>query len=127
MNAPSLLVFRHLPLGGLAIAAAILGWLLINSSDSSVSNTHDDWRRTANGWERTTDWPRAAAAVSKQPRIRARSQPSIRFDTHPAALALGQLTAILLALFAWPASKRPAKTGWLSAITRSFRASFFGL
>jgi hypothetical protein len=58
------------------------------------------------------------------------AQTSLRWDTHPAALALMQLGVVLFALFAMPADRRPAESRLLarlpSLIVKSVRASPFG-
>jgi hypothetical protein len=53
-----------------------------------------------------------------------------RLDTHPAALTLFQILAILLAFNAFPRHKHTdqaqPRDPWQSKLTRSFRASAFG-
>jgi hypothetical protein len=80
----------------------------LDSHEQSTAGTDDGWRRTATGWERL------AEAGSSSP---ARWQ--MRFDVHPAGLALAQLLAVGFAfLFAQPASA--AGQGHFPAGTRTF-------
>ena len=101
--------------------------------------TTDDWRRTANGWERVHSWPTATSrswplfgihnekvsAPTVSPRAANRYS---RLDTHPAALALAQLLASVFALtlFSNPHQNPLCPASLLTAIARSFRASAFG-
>lgn len=99
----------------------------------------DDWRRTANGWERTQSWPVAASrpwqlfaarhlpptASPTAARVATRSS---RLEMHPATLALAQLSVSILALaFFGRTHQNPLHFSSLfTAIARSFRASAFG-
>lgn len=101
--------------------------------------TTDDWRRTANGWERVHSWPTATSrswslfgirnekvsAPTVSPRAVTRYS---RLDTHPAALALAQLLASVFALTLFRnAPQSPLRLSSLfEAIYRSFRSSAFG-
>jgi hypothetical protein len=88
----------------------------------------DDWRRTATGWQRMSDWSMSAstfALAADQTLPVARNIG--RIDTHPAVLALGELVAALLGLYAFRSSRiLPAARHWPALIARSFRASAFG-
>jgi hypothetical protein len=107
-----------------------------HANKSNSSGTADDWRRTANGWERTQSWSspsawslfqtKATSAPAKPLRRPARSY--TRLDTHPAALALVQLLASIFALtlFRDP-QQNPVRLSCLpDIIARSFRSSAFG-
>jgi hypothetical protein len=91
-------------------------------------SSRDEWRRTAHGWERSGAWLVAASdpvASLEKPLIHLPAK--TRFDTHPIALAFGQLVGTLLALFAVaPKTERTQHGGLRSVISRSFRASVFG-
>ena len=109
------------------VAAALLGaciFAFFHSYDSSASV--DDWRRTATGWERSTHWQLPAAQTQNPAQL---SPNRRRFDTHPAVIALTQLTAALLVLTAFPTGRSIVTadpTAWPTQIARSFRASAFG-
>jgi hypothetical protein len=88
----------------------------------SPSNS-DDWRRTAEGWERMT--PRQSTAAPIPPN----NAKPFRFDSHPAVLALCQLILSLFGLSLCHYRSSESRTGWsdwLALLTRSFRASAFG-
>jgi len=116
-----------------ALALVISGCLVIGFSapDRSLVKhdvQQDDWRRTANGWERISAWP--TFTFDMAPR---RPQPTPatphaqhRFDTHPAVLALLQLVGVLLALVAFGSQSSRNQEDWKSLLARSFRASAFG-
>lgn len=107
-----------------------------SQSKPLAANASDDWRRTANGWERNHSWPTAIspawrlfhinAFASTTSRTQASSRP--RLDTHPAVLALAQLFAsiLVLSLFRSPQQASPSLSALLATISRSFRASAFG-
>src|SRR5262245_15228089 len=77
---------------------------LTATPQANFSATADDWRRTANGWERIHAWPTAASRAwplfsgrqqqtnTSATASHAATRPS-HLDTHPAALALAQLVA----------------------------------
>src|SRR4029077_16866982 len=89
--------------GAIMLIGAALSCLSVGAFSSAAPSHHDDWRRTANGWERTASGPKTAALPAKNNA----SQPATyrefhgRFDTHPAALALLQLVGALGALAAF--------------------------
>jgi len=92
----------------------------------------DEWRRTADGWQRIADWPSAKVSgrfvQASSARAVDRVQ-SARLDTHPAVLALVELVAILLALYSFPFGRQRPLTprdGWIRFLARSYRASVFG-
>src|SRR5262245_18858095 len=69
----------------------------------------DNWRRTADGWERVESWrvtppapTRTAAAVA-----------SARWDVHPAVVVLVQGVAVLAAMIVFPRPNSPLP-GWLN-------------
>ena len=86
------------------------------------------WRRTAQGWERSGAWLVAASVPApslQKPSIH--SPANARFDTHPIAIAFAQLVGTLLALFAAaPNPNRAQRSGLLTTLSASFRASAFG-
>jgi len=92
----------------------------------------DDWRRTTNGWQRMSQWQIgiSTAAFEAPPVIQANQRAETgRFDTHPAVLALLQLVATLLALYAFPFRSTPSPPlarHLPTLLARSFRASAFG-
>jgi hypothetical protein len=92
----------------------------------------DNWRRTANGWERTTNWrPVGLVNLIRPPADPHATKPAdgSRIDTHPAALALVEIVGALVALYVFPAQHSElvwAARNLPAAISRSFRASAFG-
>jgi hypothetical protein len=116
------------------LLAGLLWGLFWVGRDGRVSST-DDWRRTANGWERTSNWSSTAwGATNRQVGesqtgfvIRALNHRR-RIDAHPAALALLQLIGSMLALAAFSPRGREILTDrpFFALIARSFRASVFG-
>jgi hypothetical protein len=100
----------------------------------SAAKPDDGWRRTEHGWERIASWQSQAMATAKvpvYPAPPAASKPTSRWDTHPAALALVQLAAVLFALLRLPMTQGPRTTTAHSTpipqrIAKSFRASAFG-
>jgi hypothetical protein len=113
-----------------AVCATLLGGLCAGLFAAAIGRPVkpiDDWRRTAHGWERTMTWARAhrdAAILS----FKQASDKQARLDTHPAALALFQLTAAMLALALFGPRGRTLlrKTPIFELLVRSFRASAFG-
>jgi hypothetical protein len=123
----------------LAFAALIVGstgiCLLCGPWISPQTTSADDgWRRTERGWERVVASNQPAMATTTVPVFHSppplSAKSSHRWDTHPAALALVQLTAGIFALFARPGSWRLSESSFLSRlpalIAKSFRASAFG-
>jgi hypothetical protein len=105
-----------------AFAAAMVACLFDLQLSGQTTAQHSDWRRTANGWERTDRWavkPLALPLATHQAAV------GTRLDPHPAAVALVQLVAVLaaLAFFSRPLAH---SRGLVSAISSSYRASFFG-
>jgi hypothetical protein len=107
---------------GLVLCVAFAIWLQVDFSRP------EEWRRTAQGWERSTMWLVVASGPAESIKSSpARVSAKIRFDTHPIVLAFVQVVGTLLAFFAAAAYRqRPEHGGLLSAILRSFRASAFG-
>jgi hypothetical protein len=109
-------------------ALGLAGYIPLGGSPSSG----DEWRRTANGWERIGHWQTTTASMALDRTPLTNSSPGAvigRFDTHPAGLALVQLVAVLLALYSFPSRLHPSAAshdGWLTLLARSFRASAFG-
>jgi hypothetical protein len=126
--------FEPLAVGiGLALLLAVLALLTVDAPVAVEATSADDWRRTAAGWERTTNWPQPSRSHLRGGTFTKVSTPTsapdhVRFDTHPAVLALAQLLGALMALAAFSAPRaKPGSTGrWHAAIARSFRASVFG-
>ena len=109
------------------IVAASVGMCAIVFIDPQAPSTSaDDWRRTASGWERSNTWQIAAS----QPTVSQPSPPARgRFDTHPAVIALAQLTAGLLVLASFPVQQKRSENpdfAFSARIAQSFRASVFG-
>jgi hypothetical protein len=109
------------------IGCALVGWLHL----SPPIRSGDEWRRTADGWERTGHWEQQSSAGSafERPLNAERMGKKVRFDTHPAVLALFQLVATFLALKAFPYGRERSITAageWKALLARSFRASAFG-
>ena len=103
-------------LGGLALATA------------ATATADENWRRTAQGWERIETWraPQQTFGVSA---VTSANAP--RWDTHPAALAFIELAAVIAAMIAFPRPNQSAqwrwlKADWRAALAKSFRASVFG-
>src|SRR5688572_25538602 len=111
------------------IASALVGACIIALVDSPARpSSADDWRRTATGWERASHWRSPAILITSDEPARHVSN-SGRFDTHPAVIALLQLTATLFVLSAYPARKSVIsenRIAFPTQIARSFRASAFG-
>lgn len=112
----------------IAVIAGAIGLALLESPPPRPARS-DDWRRTANGWERRSQWPDGFAAYSlaTQPN-RQRWGHSTRFDTHPSVLALAQLVGVLLSFYFFPPLAKDGTAGLRlpALIGRSFRASAFG-
>jgi len=93
----------------------------------------DDWRRTANGWERALHWEVGASTFSLQATSQkpghSLAQPA-RVDSHPAVIALVELVFSLLGLYWFPFGSSAATAfhcpNWRALLVRSFRASAFG-
>src|SRR5262245_3068574 len=113
--------------GAIVLIGLALSCLSVGGFGSPPPVRHDDWRRTAHGWERSTAWqipavPRLNANQSQKPKNTANQT---RFDTHPAALALLQLVGALTALaYFTPTAAVKSTRGphWKTALSRSFRA-----
>src|SRR5262245_42092092 len=108
MGISSVFLSRFAALGAVALVATVVGSLAIGSLATSHATKQDDWRRTSNGWERASGWPRALRRpVANERANSAVPRPaSSRFDMHPAALALAQLVATLLGLVAFASPTR---------------------
>lgn len=112
--------------------ALVAGVALHSAVWSRPGDASDSWRRTAQGWERAGNWntknknsrsPHDSSAAT------ARSASMLRLDMHPAALALGQLSAVLAALAFFSGRTSFAGSAWghfPELVARSYRASFFG-
>jgi hypothetical protein len=114
---------RYLPLAVIAIAFVLV--LALLSGRPHMTPNADPWRRTAHGWEQTTDWQ--VSAIARPTATVTTARP--RFDSHPAALALVQVVGTLLALYGFPVGASQPASGsrnWLDLLARSFRASAFG-
>jgi len=113
-----------------AVGAIVLLAGLIFVSQATAKPAADDWRRTAHGWERSSDWPKIARhrIEARQLQPLAAIHSTARIDVHPAALALFQLTASLLVLAASRAGATANATSPSlgTLVARSFRASAFG-
>jgi len=122
---------RIATVGAIVLIAAVLSCLSIGASSSGRPLPHDDWRRTAGGWERATAWPKPAVqwTSNRQSKLAKNRLSNGRLDTHPAALALVQLAGAIGALAASASSAsrvRARRSHWKAILTRSFRASAFG-
>jgi hypothetical protein len=101
------------------LALGVLGLLLVGSMLAatdvrpvpSPTSGDDGWRWTADGWENIRTWqqpPRPYPAV--QPLrvvLLAHEYQGIRYDFHPAALALLQLVAVTMAFVVQPPVTTP--------------------
>ncbi len=126
----------HNSLEIVCLATLIVG-VAIGSIYTALSATHrgvseQAWRRTTMGWEHASTWQHRTHIEPAKPESSLRS-PLVgldnRWDTHPAALALCQLFAVLMILKFVPGHVRAASRAWRrvpEAIVRSYRASFFG-
>jgi hypothetical protein len=119
----------HWALVLIAGAFAVAGFLTVTGWSKLPEGNADQWRRTAAGWERATQWPTAIGLRRVSTALQASSAKAptpARYDTHPAVLALLQIVGTLTALrmFASPAPQ--SFRGWLAMLTQSFRASAFG-
>ncbi len=117
--------------GTIVLIGVVLSCLSVGTFQAAPSAHHDEWRRTAHGWERAAAWakPASLSAKSNQPKRVSSSGFSGRFDTHPAALALVQLVGALTALAAFTpfsACVTAHRPHWKAVLARSFRASAFG-
>jgi len=113
----------HGPVVGLVIMCLlVMAWLPADFS------SREEWRRTAQGWERSGGWLVAASGpVESLQRPPVHAAAKVRLDTHPVVLAFARLISTLLAIFATaPLADRPLHGGLISVISRSFRASVFG-
>src|SRR5262245_49423542 len=120
MGISSIFLSRFAALGAVALVATVVGSLAIGLLATSQPTKQDDWRRTSNGWERASSWPRGLRWRVANERVH-RAVPlaaSTRFDMHPAALALAQLVATLLGLvaFASPTHQRGPKRSIFAAV-----------
>src|SRR5437867_1344132 len=93
----SYILSRLAACGVIVLAIAIASCLAIGSFSAAKPVRHDDWRRTANGWERSSKWPKALQRTppAKHPSSHDARRSPARIDPHPAVLALMQLTASL--------------------------------
>jgi hypothetical protein len=113
----------------LVAAFAVTGFLTLTAWSKLPANNADQWRRTAAGWERSTQWPMASgsrAVSAPLPSSAAKTSTDERYDTHPAVLALLQIVGTLTALGIFAAPAPQSIRGWLAVLTQSFRASAFG-
>jgi hypothetical protein len=91
---------------GLAFAFAV-GFVLIAAPPiradelDAAAATADPWRRTATGWELVNRWDGPHHSPEYTPF-------SLRFDSHPAALALLQALAVVGAFALFPPHRAPA-------------------
>lgn len=129
-------LLKHHPwLAFAALIVASVGFCLLcacwNTRLASMSD--DGWRRTEQGWERIAVWQSramATASIPTYPSPPPRTESTLRWDTHPAALAFVQLGVVLFALLRLPAGARPGTTDHPvklpELVAKSFRASAFG-
>jgi hypothetical protein len=119
----------HWALFFVASAFAVAGLLTVTAGPKRPEGNADQWRRTAAGWERATQWPTAIGLAPDRTALTARSaKPAThqRYDTHPAVLALLQIVGTLTALRMFAAPAPQSFRGWLAMLSQSFRASAFG-
>jgi hypothetical protein len=125
---------QRLAISTVFISSIGLCLLCVCWNGQNAARPDDGWRRTENGWERIASWQSQAMATAKVPNYPAppiSAKTISRWDTHPAALALVQLAAVLFALLRLPMSQGPRTTTAHSTpipqrIAKSFRASAFG-
>jgi len=113
-----------------AICAALLAGLCAGLFAAAIGRplkSAGEWRRTAHGWERTIAWSQTHSDAAKVGFHRS-GEKRARLDTHPAALALFQLTAAMLALAIFGPRGRLflQQTSFSKLLAQSFRASAFG-
>lgn len=104
----------------LTILCSAFGWCAVvvlerfDAGGSRVRSAHDEldegWRRTSAGWERLAPrilaWrgsdPHEAASAEGPEVPLPRTEPAIRWDFHPAILALALLAAVRIAFILFP-------------------------
>jgi len=118
-----------------AVCAALLSGLVAGTFVVDVGGwlqSGNEWRRTAHGWERSDRWPSTTGTTqsAESPRsvTKGLGHNGHRTDAHPAALALTQLVASMLALaiFSPRGQSMLSETSLSAILARSFRASVFG-
>ena len=75
------------------VGLAAICWVCRGNHRIATHQDDDGWRRTAQGWEQARDWQavyRNRAAAATAPGIASATR-GTRWDTHPAALSLGQI------------------------------------
>ena len=81
---------------GLILACAVIAGASAGGNDGTIeASNNDPWRRTENGWELVDRWNQSAGIAESSPI-------SLRFDSHPAALALLQALAVVGAFALFP-------------------------
>ena len=114
-----------------AVVGAAAGSFLVPLNGNRHGIRNEAWRRTASGWELASSWQipvNGSTTHRTASNLTGSHAPSLRLDTHPAALALLQLMAVFAAL-ACCSRRSPLQAGMAglpAIISRSFRASFFG-
>jgi hypothetical protein len=78
------------------VCVSICVVLLASASNATENGGDDAWRRTGNGWEHVATW------TESKPRYSNNSVSSFRLDSHPAALALVELLAVVGGFAAFP-------------------------
>lgn len=122
---PSRLGFFAL-FGASGIFVVVCIFLSDSLHHSAQAARTDQWRRTAQGWERISSWNvlRASPNAEKSPNASSKW----RSDSHPAALALLQIALIALGYYKFPPTRPTTKdaASWRTTLRNSFRASMFG-
>ena len=112
--------------GATGIFVVICIFLSDSLHHSAQGAKSDQWRRTAQGWERISSWQLSRAYLDA---AEAPKDPSKwRSDSHPAALALLQIALIALGYYTFPPTRPPTNksASWRVSLRNSFRASMFG-
>ena len=95
MSVPQAVAFPAILLLGIAGA-------FVTADAASDGDVDDGWRRTVNGWERIEQFRQPDEAASDYHFTHL--APGRTFDVHPLALAVGQLSVVLVAYCLCPAS-----------------------
>jgi hypothetical protein len=121
-----------------AMCVALLSGLfagIYGAGSGGQLKSSDEWRRTANGWERSGSLSSKTWIATNNPLAESShrftqqaARDGRRSDAHPAALALVQLVGSMLALAVFgPRGRRILQeTPFSVLLARSFRASVFG-
>src|SRR5688572_14265312 len=94
-----------LAVAGCAILAVVVSGFWAPALARPATHVDDHWRRTSTGWEYVPDWRTAAPPTDV-------FAATGRIDSHPAALALLQVVAVITAFALFPHPLSGPATGW---------------